>query len=289
MMFLVPDVMNRDDIKALEDALRESDRRREEYLAMLAHELRNPLAPIRNAVEILRRVEPKEPNVAWACSLVDRQIGYLTRLIDELLDVSRILRGRIALKKELVDLGLLVKQAADDVKEQMHARQQTLFIKQPVGPVLTEGDWMRLLQVVEHLLGNAAKYTDSGGYIVVEVQAAETEGIIRVRDNGIGLSAELLPRIFDLFTQGERALDRSQGGLGIGLTLVKQILELHNGRIEAHSDGPGQGTEFIVHLPRWIGLRDRESGRAEADSVSGGPPMAGDRPAFAPASPELRH
>jgi signal transduction histidine kinase len=287
-MFLVPHVMNRDEIKALEDALRESDRRREEYLAMLAHELRNPLAPIRNAVEVLRRVEPKEPNVAWACALVDRQIGYLARLIDELLDASRVLRGRIALKKELVDLGFLVKQAVDEVKEQMFARQQTLFIKQPVEPVLTEGDWMRLVQVVEHLLGNAAKYTGVGGYIVVEVRATELEGIVRVRDNGIGLSPELLPRIFDLFTQGERALDRSQGGLGIGLTLVKQILELHNGRIEAYSDGPGQGAEFIVHLPRWVGERDTEGGPIEAGSLPGGPSETEAQSVFAPVPPESR-
>lgn len=247
----------------MNETLCQAERRNEEFLAMLAHELRNPLVPLRNAIEVLRRVEPREPRTAYACALADRQIGYLTRLIDELLDASRLLQGRILLKKEVLDLAVLVRQAAEDMHQELSSYRHKLTLYLPAEPVLVEGDAMRLLLAIGHLLGNAVRYTHPGGHIELELEGTETEGIVRVRDNGIGLSPELLKRVFDLFVQGERPLDRSQGGLGLGLSLVRKVMELHGGRIEASSAGEGRGAEFILRLPR---QRDGIE-RGQADSA----------------------
>lgn len=245
--------MGRIDDPRWNDERARAERQRQELLAMLAHELRNPLAPLRNASALLRRLEPGEPKVAYACALIDRQVDYLSRLVDELLDVSRLLRGRIALKTEMVDMRRLLRQAAQDVRQETRSRRQALSVSLPDGSVMVEGDYLRLLQAVEHLLNNASRYTQPEGDIFLELDATSAEVIVRVRDNGVGLSAELRRRIFDLFVQGERPLDRTPGGLGVGLSFIKRVVELHAGRIGAKSRGPGAGTEFTLRLPRWTG------------------------------------
>lgn len=253
--------MGRIDDSQRGDELAWGERQKEELLAMLAHELRNPLAPLRNAAALLRRVQSGEPKVAYACALIDRQVGYLSRLVDELLDVSRLLRGRIALKTELVDMRRLLRQAAREVRQETRGRRQALSVGLPDGAVWVEGDYLRLLQAVEHLLNNASRYTQPEGDIFLELEAASAEVAVRVRDNGIGLSAELRRHIFELFAQGDRALDRAPGGLGLGLSFIKRVVELHAGRIEAESPGPGFGTEFTLWLPRWSGQQESMASR----------------------------
>jgi CheY-like chemotaxis protein len=235
--------------KQMEEALKEADRRKDEFLAMLAHELRNPLAPIRHAVQILRKLGPEEPRLHWARDLIDRQVNHLARLVDDLLDVSRLVQGRITLQWENVDLAAVIAQAREASEPLMQSRHHTLSVTLPDAPLPVRADVVRLLQVIQNLLTNAAKYTPEGGRIELDARRENNRAIIQIRDNGIGLAPEVLPHIFDLFMQGERGLDRSQGGLGIGLTVVKQLMELHGGRVEAHSDGPGRGSEFTVCLP----------------------------------------
>jgi PAS domain S-box-containing protein len=232
-----------------EAALREADRRKDEFLAMLAHELRNPLAPIRTAAEVLKVCEPVGPGVREAREVIERQVQQLARLVDDLLDVSRITRGKVRLETAAVDLASVVARAVETSRPLVEARRHRLETALPDAPVLVRGDLARLVQVIANLLTNAAKFTDAGGEIRLEVTAEGREAVIRVRDDGIGIPAELLPRIFDLFAQGDRALDRSQGGLGIGLTLVRQLVALHGGRVEARSEGPGKGSELVVRLP----------------------------------------
>jgi signal transduction histidine kinase/CheY-like chemotaxis protein len=233
----------------LYERLQEESRRKDEFLAMLSHELRNPLAPIRTAMEVIRRVAPPDPTLALAREAVDRQVSHLVRLVEELLDVSRISEGRIALKKEQVELARVVNHSLETVRPLIEVRNQRLVLSLPGRPVWLYGDFVRLGQVVSNLLNNSAKYTPEGGRIEVSAHAAEGEAVIVVRDDGEGIDAQLLPRVFELFVQGERSLDRSQGGLGLGLTLVKRLVELHDGRVEAHSAGPGRGAEFRVTLP----------------------------------------
>ncbi|HEX6903124.1 MAG TPA: ATP-binding protein [Thermoanaerobaculia bacterium] len=235
--------------KRTEEALREADRRKDEFLAMLAHELRNPLAPIRNAAQALKLSGPADDRREWALEVIERQTQHLTRLVDDLLDVSRITRGKVTLAHEPLDLATVVHRAVEASRPLIDARRHHLSVVLPPEPVRLEGDLTRLVQVVGNLLNNAAKYTDPGGHIGIEAAREDGEAVIRVRDDGMGLPADLLPRVFDLFTQADRSLDRSQGGLGIGLTLVRQLVELHGGRVEARSDGPGHGSEFAVRLP----------------------------------------
>ncbi len=232
-----------------EEALRETDRRKDEFLAMLAHELRNPLAPIRNAVQVLKLIGPAEASMERARAVIERQTHHLTRLVEDLLDVSRITQGKVRLTQEPLELQVIINRAVETSRPLIDARRHQLTVVLPPEPVQVEGDLTRLVQIVGNLLNNAAKYTDEGGQIRVEAAAEAGQSVIRVRDNGAGLSADLLPHVFDLFTQADRSLDRSQGGLGIGLTLVRQLVELHGGRVEARSDGPNQGSEFIVRLP----------------------------------------
>ena len=243
-------VMDVTERKRMEEALRETDRRKDEFLAMLAHELRNPLAPIRNAAQVLKLVGTENAHQKWAREVIERQTQHLTRMVDDLLDVARITQGKVKLAREPLDLATIVQRAVETSRPLIDARRHHLTVALPPGPVRVEGDLTRLVQVVGNLLNNSAKYTDEGGHIRLE--AAQVEGqtaVIRVRDDGMGLSADMLPHVFDLFSQADRSLDRSQGGLGIGLTLVKRMVELHGGQVEAHSDGPGRGSEFVVRLP----------------------------------------
>jgi len=232
-----------------EESLQDANRRKDEFLAMLSHELRNPLAPIRNAVEVIRRVAPPDPKLTMAREVVDRQVALLARLVDELLDVSRISQGKIVLKKEPVDLGRIIAHAVETTRPLVDTRRQTLSVAVPAQPVWLSADFARLSQVLSNLLNNASKYTGEGGRIELTATASEGEATITVRDNGAGIEPHLLDKVFELFVQGERALDRGQGGLGIGLTLVKRLVELHQGRVEASSDGPGRGATFTVTLP----------------------------------------
>jgi PAS domain S-box-containing protein len=236
-------------LKQAELALREADQRKDEFLAMLAHELRNPLAPIRNAAHVIGRLDLEEPRLRWAQGIIERQVAHLTHLVDELLDISRIVRGKIALKKVPVELADLVRQARESVQPIMTAKGHRFEVRMPETRVVLEGDLVRLVQVLQNLLNNAAKYTPDGGHIELLGQLLGSEIEILVRDNGMGISADLLPGIFDLFRQGERTLDRSQGGLGLGLTLVRQLVELHDGQVSANSPGPGRGATFRVCLP----------------------------------------
>jgi signal transduction histidine kinase len=232
-----------------EESLQDANQRKDEFLAMLSHELRNPLAPIRNAVEVIRRLAPPDPKLTMARDVVDRQVTLLARLVEELLDVSRISQGKIALKKEPVDLGRIISHSVETARPLIDARGQTLTVAIPAAPVWLSADFARLSQVVANLLNNASKYTGEGGRIELSAAAGEGEATIVVRDNGAGIEPQLLPKVFDIFVQGDRALDRGQGGLGIGLTLVKRLVELHQGRVDVASEGPGKGAAFSVTLP----------------------------------------
>ncbi len=224
-------------------------RRKDEFLAMLSHELRNPLSPILNAAHILRLQKDENPLQQQARAVIERQVNQLSRLVNELLEVSRVITGTIRLRPERLDIRAVVEQAVESVSPLIDQRGHQLFVSLPAEPVWSEGDAARLEQVVINLLNNAAKYTHEGGMIWVNLQPEGDEVTLRVRDTGVGIAPELLPRIFDLFTQADRSLDRSQGGLGIGLSLTQRLVELHHGEIEAHSAGLGQGSEFIVRLP----------------------------------------
>ena len=238
-----------DDLKRLEEALKDADQRKDQFLAMLAHELRNPLAPISNATQIMRVEGPAGPNFDWSIDVIEDQIKYMTRMVDDLLDVSRITRGKVVLRKELIELREVVELAVDASLPLIQSSNQELTITLPSESVILEVDPPRMSQVLSNLLNNAAKYTGEEGQIALIAQKIESQVIIRVRDNGIGIARELLPEVFDLFTQGDQTLSRSRGGLGIGLTLVRSLVEMHDGRVTAHSDGPGQGSEFEVRLP----------------------------------------
>jgi PAS domain S-box-containing protein len=235
--------------KQVKAALHEANQRKDEFLAMLAHELRNPLTPINNAAHILDMLKREDPRLNWAADMIKRQVKHLTHLVDDLLDVSRIARGKISLKKERLDLVEVIRAVLETARGIVSAKQQQLEVRLPGLPILMEGDSVRLAQVFLNLIDNASKYGVEKGRIEIEVRPLGSEVDILVRDNGTGISPELLPTIFDLFQQGMRTLDRSQGGLGIGLTLVKQLVELHGGRVTASSPGIGLGSTFSVRLP----------------------------------------
>jgi signal transduction histidine kinase len=235
----------RDLLRRLEDA----DRRKDEFLAMLAHELRNPLAPIRNAVEIMNLVDGLPPPLRRARDVVDRQVEQVVRLVNDLLDVSRITRGKVELHKERVDLRAVVRQAVETSQPLIEAGRHQLALDLPDRPVVVHGDPFRLTQVTSNLLNNAAKYTDEGGRVCVRVGPDGRDAVVRVADTGIGIRPDDLPLVFDLFTQVGTPGHRSQGGLGIGLGLVKRLVEMHGGTVEARSEGLGHGSEFVVRLP----------------------------------------
>ena len=233
--------------------LAEADHRKDEFLAMLAHELRNPLAPIRNAVQVLRLVGSPDPAAQRQKEIIDRQVAHMARLLDDLLDVSRITRGKIKLRKERLDLRAVIESAIDISRPATGEHGLELHAALPAEPLWVAGDLTRLEQILRNLITNAIKYTERGGRIWVEAQlenhTAPPAAVVRVRDTGVGIPREILPRIFDLFAQADQSLDRSQGGLGIGLTLVRRLVELHGGCVEAASDGPGCGSQFLIRLP----------------------------------------
>ena len=238
-----------EELRRRAEELAAADRRKDEFLAMLAHELRNPLAPISNALEAIRLARSNAAATEEALNIARRQIGHMARLLDDLLDVSRFTRGKVHLRKVPVDLTTILRHAVETARPLVEKSGHELLTSFPAEPVWLDGDPTRLAQIVANLLNNAAKYTDRGGQIVLAADREGAEAVVRVRDNGIGLSAEMLPRVFDLFAQADRSLDRSQGGLGIGLTLVRSLVELHDGKVSVESRGPGQGSEFIVRLP----------------------------------------
>jgi PAS domain S-box-containing protein len=231
------------------EALEEGRRQMSEFLAMLGHELRNPLAPIRNAVHVMARKKLDPASSEWCRDVIDRQVSQLARLVDDLLDVTRITSGKITIHKEPMDLNVAVERAVESTKPAMDARKQTLKLALSGTPLHVEGDVVRLSQAVLNLLNNAAKYTPERGTIWCSVKRENGSALVCVRDNGIGIPRELLPKIFELFVQGDRSLDRSEGGLGVGLTLVERLVRLHGGSVHAESGGPGMGSEFIVRLP----------------------------------------
>jgi PAS domain S-box-containing protein len=238
-------------IKEQAEELADQSRRKDDFLAMLSHELRNPLAPIRNATYVLKLQEPGAENLIQqqAREIIERQVAQLTRLVSDLLDVSRIRTGRIRMTPAPVDMNQVVHHALETASPLIDPHHHDVVMTLPGVPVWVNADATRLEEVVVNLLGNAAKYTDDGGRIEVSLELGSDHALLRVRDSGIGIAPELLPHIFDLFTQADRSLDRAQGGLGIGLSLVKRIAELHGGTAEADSAGPGQGSEFRVRLP----------------------------------------
>jgi PAS domain S-box-containing protein len=230
-------------------ALLEADRRKDEFLAMLAHELRNPLAPVRNALAILRLKGGETPELQWAREVIDRQVVQMTRLIDDLLDVSRITTGKIELRREPVPLANIVAGAVEASRPLIDQAGHELSIDLPPEPVWLHADLVRLAQVFCNLLNNAARYTPRGGHIWLRAEVHEGRVAVSVRDDGVGIPADMLARIFDLFTQVKQGRDHPHGGLGIGLTLVKRLVELHGGSVEARSTGAGLGAEFVVRLP----------------------------------------
>jgi signal transduction histidine kinase/CheY-like chemotaxis protein len=230
-------------------ALRDADRRKNEFLAVLAHELRNPLAPILTSVEVLRLLGPGDAPVARARDIVERQVRQMVRLVDDLLDVTRVAQGKLTLRKSTFDLAAAVAEAVQTTAPLFEAQGHRLAVELPADPLRLEADQARVVQVLVNLLTNAGKYTDRGGQVRLAARRDGDEAVVTVGDNGVGIEPAMLGRVFDLFTQVDRSLDRSRGGLGIGLTLVRQLVELHGGRVSAHSDGTGKGSEFMVRLP----------------------------------------
>jgi signal transduction histidine kinase len=243
------------------EALAEAGRRKDEFLAMLAHELRNPLAPIRTAARLLQRQGPQDAVVQRNGVIIERQVRHMARLLDDLLDVSRMTRGRIELKREAIDLAMVAASAVETARPLIEARSHELVVSHPSQPLPLEADRVRLEQVVINLLNNAAKFTGQGGRITLKAFREQAEAVLEVGDTGAGIAPELLPRVFELFTQGERELDRTEGGLGIGLTIVKRLVELHGGTVQVRSPGLGCGSQFTVRLPlaaAAVSSRERE-------------------------------
>jgi two-component system CheB/CheR fusion protein len=241
--------------KAVEQ-LREADRRKDEFLATLAHELRNPLAPLSNALQLWSLVENNGAEMEGMRAMMKRQVDQMTRLIDDLLDVSRINRGKISLRTTPVDLSAVISEAIEAHKSLAELGGHRLNVTLPLEPLLVEGDATRLSQIFGNVLHNAIKFTPAGGQIGVSVERAGDDAVIRIRDTGCGIPQPMLSQIFEMFQQVDQSLVRAHGGLGIGLTLVKRLVELHGGTIEAHSDGPGKGSEFVIRLPALLAAED---------------------------------
>ncbi|MBA4016364.1 MAG: hybrid sensor histidine kinase/response regulator [Pirellula sp.] len=241
------------------DGLAEANRSKEEFMALLSHELRSPLSPILNALNIFRQLQTSDPILQQAAHIIERQVGQMVRLVDDLLDITRITKGKLRLTKEQVELRLVVNVAAEAARPFMDARKHEFSVSLPTEPLWVEADPARMEQVIVNLLNNAAKYTDTGGLIRMTVSREENDAVIRVRDNGVGIASELLPHIFELFTQVDGSLGRSYGGLGIGLALAKNLVEMHDGRLQASSAGLGKGCEFTVKLPVLTKPTARES------------------------------
>ena len=250
--------------------IREADRRKGVFLAMLGHELRNPLAPILNALHLMRLPNIDRAGIDQARDIAEQQARHLARLVDDLLDVSRINSGKIELRKGRVDLREAVSRAVETARPLIESRRHSLSVTVPDDPLPLEADAARLEQVLSNLLNNAAKYTELGGQISLTAERDGGEFVVKVRDNGIGIDPELLPRVFDLFTQADCSLDRSQGGLGIGLTLVRRLVEMHGGSVTASSAGIGKGSEFVVRLPGLdVAVAEEPEPGLEASKVKG--------------------
>jgi signal transduction histidine kinase len=252
----------------VEQALKEADRHKDEFLAMLAHELRNPLAPILNAVQLMRMKPLRDPQLVWSRDVIERQLAHLTRLVDDLLDVSRITRGKINLTREPVEIAGLVARAVETVQPLIVERGHQFTIEMPDEPIRVYGDPLRLTQALGNVLANAAKYTERAGRITLIARRSDDVLEIRVRDTGIGIPSALLPMIFDMFTQLRNDSGRSQSGLGIGLALVRKLLEMHGGTVTASSEGDGLGSEFLISLPVIPNDRVRLSGSADSQANS---------------------
>jgi signal transduction histidine kinase/ActR/RegA family two-component response regulator len=234
-----------------ERELRAADQRKDEFLAMLAHELRNPLAPISTGAHLLKLLHSDNAQITQTCSIIVRQVDHMTSLVDDLLDVSRVTRGLVTLSTQVLDMKRVIDDAAEQIRPLITARRHRVVIELPPGAAHVKGDHKRLVQVVANLLGNATKYTPEGGTIDLRLEADGAEWVLNVSDDGIGMDPGLVERVFDLFTQAERTPDRSQGGLGLGLALVKSLVELHGGTVSAYSPGLGKGSTFTVRLPRF--------------------------------------
>jgi PAS domain S-box-containing protein len=236
-------------LRASEEALQEESRRKDEFLAILSHELRNPLAPVRMAVSLMKKLSVPQPELQQLRDVIDRQTTQLTRLLDDLLEITRISSGKIALRKERFPLAEAISSAVESVRPHLDSHGHVLDVDLPSSPIYVSGDSARLSQVFANILNNAAKFTDKVGRILLTVRSEGPEAVIRVVDPGIGISSEQMPRIFGLFAQLDQSLERGQGGLGVGLALAKTLVELHGGRIEARSEGLGKGSEFVVRIP----------------------------------------
>jgi PAS domain S-box-containing protein len=231
------------------EELQRTERQMNEFLGMLAHELRNPLAPIRSALDIAARKPDDLATAAWARGIIDRQAEHLSRLVDDLLDVSRITRGKVKLRRQPTDLGTTIGHVVDALTPAAAERRHTIAVNVPPTPLVAAADPTRVAQILSNVLGNAIKYTPDGGHIAVDATSSDEMVLIAVTDTGIGMAADLVPRIFDLFVQGERGLDRREGGLGVGLTVARRLTELLGGTLTASSAGPGLGSRFMIELP----------------------------------------
>ena len=246
-----------------ENAVQTPDRSKSEFLAILAHELRNPLAPIRNAVQILNRECALAPESQWALSAIERQVRQMARLIDDLVDVARITSNRFDLRRERVDLASVLRLAIETSGTLLRAAGQEFTTVLPENPIYLDADPIRLAQAVSNLLNNAAKFTDRGGHIWLVVERNGSDAVITVRDTGVGISRAMLPHVFEMFTQGEQAHSRTLGGLGIGLTLVKRLIEMHGGTVAADSAGQNMGSTFVIRLPTLVDSSQRPQSKAE--------------------------
>jgi PAS domain S-box-containing protein len=238
--------------RRVEKALKDTDKKKDEFLATLAHELRNPLVPIRNGLKVLQLTGNNPVMAENTRSMMDQALNQMVRLVDDLLDASRITTGKLQLRKERVELAAVVQSAVETSRPLIDKQGHKLTVTLPPAPVRLDADPIRMAQVFSNLLNNAAKYSEAGGHIALTAETQGDEVLVRVTDRGIGIPAEHLPRIFEMFAQVDTAFERSQGGLGIGLSLVKGLVGMHGGRIDAHSDGPGTGSEFVVRLPAVI-------------------------------------
>jgi signal transduction histidine kinase/ActR/RegA family two-component response regulator len=279
------------DLRRSEARVREfvaADARKNEFLAILGHELRNPLAPIRNALRIMKRRGMDDPDLCWARDVVDHQLRQLGQLVDDLQEISRVTSGKVRLEKEPVDVATIVAFAVETSRPTIDAHHHRLSIALPPGTLLVDADSSRMAQVLSNLLNNAAKYTEDGGQIRLGVAVEGADVVFRVRDNGVGIPVDMLPRVFDLFAQVGHSLERSQGGLGLGLNLVRSLTEMHGGSVQARSEGPGRGSEFIVRLP--VLTRARARAKAEPSPRSDAPTRAHNRiliPTPTPHRPEV--
>jgi len=242
-------VLRTQELEVANAALKDADRRKDQFLATLAHELRNPLAPIRNALQIMKVASDNPVAMEKAREIVERQVRHMIRHIDDLLDISRMTRGKLTLQLDSLNLNHAIDDAIETSQPLLDRSQVTLERRLSKSPIVISGDRLRLGQVFANLLNNAAKYTEAGGKVIISTSQEEAFAVFRIQDTGLGIPAEVLPQIFDLFTQVNRTLNRSQGGLGIGLALVDQIVKLHGGTVSAKSEGIGKGTEFVVRLP----------------------------------------